>query len=336
MTPNEQEVSRPLSAKQQLAVSKAQKLDGAKVLRKIRGKGSRVFVPIWGELSFVGAEHYPNMLVAHWDDGTVEPVKPKAAEQMVLQAKDNATVALTQTVQDIYSLPTTWNLSEASMLHAVLQMFMPGHWDKAHVTKLSQSMPGGPKFLQVRNSPTPGVPACVATGEKELAPLLRCTKFSPSYLFLDPWSGTGGISSVLSKLGYTVITNDINPDTPAALHQDALQPEFYQNLLKITPIDVIILSPWFAFLDVAIPLAVLAASVCVCVHIPGHYFTNAVTPRYSYLKPYFQLDTAHFIWGLPRGPMGMRCAWLLLFKSKKHKYDVLRSEYIISSTMSLP
>jgi len=328
--------TKPMSAAQQLALHKAEKLDGAKVLRKVRERGSRMFTTLWGELVFRGAEHYPDMLLAFWDDGTVEPVKPKAAEQMVLHAQDIASVATVQAITDMHALPATWNLSDASVLHSVLQMFMPGHWDKAHITKLSQNMPGGTKFLNVRNSPNPGVPACVATGEKELTPLLQCTRFSPSYVFLDPWSGTGGISSVLASLGYTVITNDINPDTPADLHQDALQPAFYQKLLKVTPVDVIILSPWFAFLDVAIPLAVLAASVCVCVHIPGHYFTNAVMPRYAYLKPYFQLDSAHFVWGLPRGPMGMRCAWLLLFKTPKHKHAVLRKEYLVSSTMSLP
>jgi hypothetical protein len=295
-----------------------------------------VFTTLWGELVFRGVEHYPDVLLAFWDDGTVEPVKPQAAQQMVLHAQDVVSASVVHNVSDIDSLPPQLKLNESSSLQAVLQMFMPGHWDKAHVTKLSQHMPGGSKFLHVRNSPNPGVPACVATGEQELAPLLECTRFSPSYVFLDPWSGTGGISSVLAGLGYTVITNDINPNTPAELHQDALQPAFYQKLLRVTPVDVIILSPWFAFLDVAIPLAVLAASVCVCVHIPGHYFTNAVMPRYAYLKPYFQLDTAHFVWGLPRGPMGMRCAWLLLFRTKKHKYDVLRKECILASTMTLP
>jgi hypothetical protein len=50
--------------------------------------------------------------------------------------------------------------------------------------------------------------------------------------------------------------------------------------------DAVVTSPWFAALDLALPLLVhnlsfflSAVDTVACIHVPGHYFTSAVEPR---------------------------------------------------------
>ncbi len=310
-------------------IDKSQQLHGAKIFRKIRIPESRGFESQWGEL-VATPDKYPHVLEAHWDDDTVQPVSYKAALRMLYA---DTLIALVNQ-KDIWSLPEQWQLSDPLVLHDALQLFMPGHWDSTHITKLSQKMPGGIKFPSGDSGENS--PAWVPTLGEEITPLLDCMKFELSHVILDPWSGSGGISETLKSLGHTVVTNDINPEHSAHLHQDALQPGFYQRLLKASPVDVIVLSPWFAYLDIALPSALMTAKLAVCAHVPGHYFTNGVMARFNFLKPYFQSNRVHFVWGLPRGPMGMRCAWLVIFASEAVKHSMLKPDALYTHSISLP
>ena len=43
-------------------------------------------------------------------------------------------------------------------------------------------------------------------------------------------------------------------------------------------------SPWFAVLDIAVPLAVMASRVVACVHVPSYYLTDMTESRARYFR----------------------------------------------------
>ena len=96
-------------------------------------------------------------------------------------------------------------------------------------------------------------------------------------------------------------------------HADALQPGFYRRAQAEQAIDAVVTSPWFAALDLALPLAVLAARAVACVHVPGHYITDAHPARVHYLRELMREGRLHVLWNLPKGPMGRRCGWVIVF-----------------------
>jgi len=301
----------------------------SKVSYRSRNPETRELTLKCGHLTFLGAESYPHLLSVTWEGELPEPVKLTAAIRMAANADSLMTVFVGPL--SLAELPDTWALNSPEELLHVLQMFMPGHWDKTHVTKLSQQMAGGVKCPQDLTQLN-----WVATAADEVTPLLECLHMEYIHTILEPFAGTGGISSVLQENKHVVITNDLNPQHDTLLHEDSLQPGFYKRIMQVTDVDMVILSPWFAHLDVALPLAVLAAKTMVAVHVPAHYWTNAIMARYSYLKPFFTADRAHFVWGLPRGPTGMRCAWICIFATSALKYQLLKKGSYIPHTMTLP
>jgi hypothetical protein len=144
---------------------------------------------------------------------------------------------------------------------------------------------------------------------------------------LEPFNGTGAISSALRAVGHRVLTNDLSLVRPADLHLDALQPEFYTTVARqlAAPIDAIVTSPWFAVLDIVLPLLVAAARVVVCVHVPGHYVSSGVEPRHQYLRQLQREGRLLVLFGLPRAATGWRCAWLVIFRSAALKRQLLKS-----------
>jgi hypothetical protein len=95
----------------------------------------------------------------------------------------------------------------------------------------------------------------------------------------------------------------------ASMHLDALQPAFYHKCAEEHgAIDAVVCSPWFTVLDVALPLAVAASRSVVCIHVPGHYVTSGLAPRYTYLRELQQQGWLAVLFWLLRGPMGWRCA----------------------------
>jgi len=79
----------------------------------------------------------------------------------------------------------------------------------------------------------------------------------------------------------------------------------------------------------------LAAEKCVCVHVPGHYFTNGFPARFRWLSRYAKEDRLAMIWGLPRGAAGMRCGWLVFFTTSAIKRRMIRdkSTYLIPTAL---
>jgi hypothetical protein len=78
------------------------------------------------------------------------------------------------------------------------------------------------------------------------------------------------------------------------------------------------------WLDIALPLIVAAAQVVACVHVPGHYLSSGVQPRYAYLRQLQQEGRLVILFGLLRAATGWRCAWLLAFRSAALKQRLLR------------
>jgi hypothetical protein len=166
----------------------------------------------------------------------------------------------------------------------------------------------------------------VETLAGEVRPLLRAVDFSQITTALDPFSGAGIVASELRSVGVTVTTNDLNRHWSANLRVDALQPSLYQS----HRVQCIVSSPWFAVLDIAIPLAVLHCPFAAF-HCPGHYLTNAPIPRQHYFSKLQSEGRLHVIMGLPRGATGYRCIWVCIFSDSSLRAKLVRSTHLSSS-----
>jgi hypothetical protein len=114
----------------------------------------------------------------------------------------------------------------------------------------------------------------------------------------------------------------------AETHLNALLPDFYIRLKTAGHMpDAVVMSPWFAVLDIALPLAVRFALSVVCAHVPGHYLTDATAPRLNWLRSLKEEGRLATILGLPKGPMGRRCVWLLIFRDAFVKSRLLRTPF---------
>jgi hypothetical protein len=153
----------------------------------------------------------------------------------------------------------------------------------------------------------------------EVHPLLAAVDFSGCSSFFDPFSGSGTISQVFQAAGHTVTNNDLNPFWGAATAADALQPSCY-----LLPFQIIVTSPPFDLLDIAVPLLAAKAAVAACVHVPGHWLANPRAARQQWLSFMAAADRVHVIMGLERGPSHKRCAWLLIFSSASMKHTLMQ------------
>ena len=74
-----------------------------------------------------------------------------------------------------------------------------------------------------------------------------------------------------------VLDNDLNPNRAADLHMDVLQPAFHAYAATLCATDAVVANPWFTVLDLALPLAIAAARMVACVHVPGIITPNPHT-----------------------------------------------------------
>jgi hypothetical protein len=190
---------------------------------------------------------------------------------------------------------------------------MPGEYAASHLTKIAN-------FVKSCVKGEKGV--WVPTAKAELEPLARAVDFSTCHSFLDPFSGAGAIPAFFSSMGYTMLQNDdLDPSwSQVHSHADAMQPAFYHA----NPAQVIVTSPPFGVLDVAAPLLVIAASAVACIHVPGHYITSATKPRQLWFHELCKQGRLHILMGLERGPLGRKCAFLLVFATADIKNQMLR------------
>lgn len=79
---------------------------------------------------------------------------------------------------------------------------------------------------------------------------------------LEPCAGRGHIAQVLAEVpGVTVLTNDVDPTTPATLHLDATQPDLWQRMAG--RVEWVITNPPFDQAEQILPHAMQAARVGV-------------------------------------------------------------------------
>ena len=216
---------------------------------------------------------------------------------------------VTSAMVQVADLPDSWNLCTLKGVNSALQVLMPGPRVAHRLTRLSQLVTAGvvdPYALQV-----------VKTEPAEVQVLLRHVRELAGYSLMDPFAGTGGIVTVLGEAGYSVVANDLNPAHGTELVQDALQPGFYKD----KEIDIFVTSPYFAVLDLALPLMIKFAKVAVMVHVPGHYLYDPTEPRQRFF--YSLIDRMAVILGLPKGPLGRRCAWLIVARSAEVLRELL-------------
>ncbi|KAK3249588.1 hypothetical protein CYMTET_40991 [Cymbomonas tetramitiformis] len=145
----------------------------------------------------------------------------------------------------------------------------------------------------------------------------------------DPWAGTGVISEVMVEQWPQLrfMNNDWNPQLGWSEARDALQPGNYRIWKeKYGVCDAVVTSPWFAALDIAFPLAVMASRVVACVHVPSYYLTDMTESRAAYFRRLSQSGRLHVIGHLEHGPIGRRCMWVLVFKNPLVRAKMLQGK----------
>ncbi len=312
LTPPQQPLPDP---KRQAVIPSAQKRRSDKVAAALDGRRVKVGRRL-GTARFTGVERRPRYFDIEYDDGKREvSLSTTFVRNRLLPAGGMACV-----------LPGTWALHTPEGVSTALQQLMPGLWDQGHLTKLAGKI--ACTYADPQSAPhTP-------TKHAEVRALCQLLDLSQLGVVLDPWAGDGAIRRELSKTGVPVVDNDLNPERPTSMHGDALQPDFYRAVETRAPVDAVVTSPWFAILDLALPLAVSAARVVACVHVPGHYVSDAHPARAKYLAALMRAGRLHILWNLPKGPMGRRCAWLLVFASPLIKKCLVSKETWPISTHS--
>jgi hypothetical protein len=216
-------------------------------------------------------------------------------------------------------LPDSWDLTQSAEVQAAMQLLMPGVFASKDATRLSNLVRAA-----AQHSPLPPAQRGPGMGyvpmtPGEVQPLLEGVDFSGCSSFFDPFSGAGTISRVFLASGYRVRNNDLNPFWGAATAADALQPGSY-----LLPYQILVTSPPFDLLDLAVPLLAAKAGVAACVHVPGHWLSNPRAARQQWLQQLAAANRLHIIMGLERGPSHRRCAWVIIFASAQARARLLR------------
>jgi transposase InsO family protein len=279
----------------------------------------------WGIVQYLGRQNKPHVFRVKWQDNSTSDVTWRMLRPMLAPEGTLPPPAVVSVVAA--GLPDTFDLSTAAGWHEALAMVMPGDWTPSWLTRLANSIPGGTRFLQRDGQHTPGQPECVVTQPAEVDPLLETIDLSHCLYVFDPWSGTGGVQLALRAQSISVVCNDINVTHDAHYHLDALQPSTYHKVTHVhgRP-DAIVCSPWFRVLDLALPLAVMFAGSVACVHVPGHYVTNAHPARLAWLCRLRDAGRLVLLLGLPRGATGRRCIWVVVFKDSSTRRMLMSRE----------
>ena len=246
----------------------------------------------------------------------VTPELPQGRAPVRRSSRLTAAVSAIGTQSCSAALPDFQLTTTAGMKQA-LHTLMPGAWTDGHATKLSCHVPGGRLFHQTEGTYHPGEPQRVATALPEIQELLLAVDFTGCRAILDPFAGDDNIRTAFNAAELDVLTNDVNPLLDSDHHMNALQPSTYAALQEGQQLDAVVMSPFFTVLDLALPLAVHHAEQVVCCHVPGHYVTNAPRARMDWLGQLQAEERLMLIVGLPRGPTGRRCMWLIIFKTKR-------------------
>jgi hypothetical protein len=165
----------------------------------------------------------------------------------------------------------------------------------------------------------------------EVHSLMAVMCFQDARGVYDFWSGTGTISQVLREYDVPVRNFDINPGSPAR-QADALDLQTYTSQqaskngsLNAVGINVIILSPDFRFVDLAVVLAVRAVNQVACIHVPANYIASGHQARINYFNDLRAQGRLLQIQCLPKGPTGFSNQWIVVFQNGIDKRHLLHT-----------
>ncbi|KAK3287728.1 hypothetical protein CYMTET_4780 [Cymbomonas tetramitiformis] len=142
----------------------------------------------------------------------------------------------------------------------------------------------------------------------------------------DPLAGTGVIHKVMKEHSthLSIMNNDWNPQLKWHEAMNALQAgNYHARKTKYGVCNAVVTSPWFAVLDIALPLAVAASCVVACIHVPSHYMTDLTESRAQYFRKLCYAGRLRVIENVERGPIGRRYMWVLIFKKPLRRAKML-------------
>lgn len=216
-------------------------------------------------------------------------------------------------------LRPTWETVEARLMWG-----MPGAWHPATVTKtLNRLQAVGGQLPIIRNETA------------EYAPLRDLIQWRDRVIF-DPWAGDGATAAALQPWGVTVISNDLNPTYGCEMCEDALEAQVYQRARAVTgvmntnrdSVFVIVTSPWFQQLDLALPLMAAQADI-LFVQVPVHYIAQGPAPRMQYLRHLGDCGRLHIVAGAGVRNRTTRRAtlWLVIFRDSELREQQLEPQW---------
>ena len=234
-----------------------------------------------------------------------------------------------------HQVPFTWMVSDSDAWSQMLQSLMPhpqGRWPKSTCTRLVKDVQA--QRSRLRYGPFQGNRIRHATVPEEVYALLPHIKWKSLSTCLDPMSGTNTISTVLQSSSSTrhvrVFSNDWDDSMQSDSHDDALQPRSWVKWAARWAVDAVITSPYFAFLDVMVPLMLLFVPVLI-VHVPSTWLFSATQQRRRWLQEQYSAGKIHVISNLPRGAPGpWRCCWVVFTQTS----DLLKAVVVDPAGLS--
>ena len=208
----------------------------------------------------------------------------------------------------------------SASLSEFLKQQMPGDWNESQIQHIWKNFPGQlgyNKYCQQSELREFRVP--------EVLPLLAAVRWDLAGKVFDPWGMGMGLRKAFGLVGKTVVTNGLIKNSEADFKMYPTDQLLYTTAAKQS-IGAIVMAPWPALLDVAIPLAV-ASSPLVCVKVPGSYPTQPSAARATWLRNLQADGRIHVVFGVPTGAKCTVCVWLLIFKDQQHKDDLLQTEF---------
>eukprot|EP00854_Cymbomonas_tetramitiformis_P024862 gene24862-30301_t len=277
-------------------------------------------------------------------EGASEVQKREAAARQAHAQQEHLTMCATWSLhtndsttaaQVDNATPEHWNLATYEGVRAATSTLMPGPWTPQHITNLAHyvkhqqnaledyvqagcpgadTMPQHPftSTVSAKLSAQQWGTQIVATTPDETRQLVGILRWFPNDSIWNPYSGFGSIPAVLRSEGQTATSTDIHPAFSDHQHGpvDALQPAEVRRFTA----NVVITSPIFKLLDIAIPLAAEGRELA-CFHTPLHYVFDAHPSRRAFLRKLSKQGRLHILLCRDKGPLGRRNVWVIIANS---------------------
>ena len=222
-------------------------------------------------------------------------------------------------------IPQQWDIYDRDDWHRLLSQLMPWHWSKGAVTRLRNRVVDAVESMG-------GVDAVRhVTDAAEITPLLEAVRWDQFSEVLDPWAGSQTISTVLSsKLPeLKFVDNDLDEATECSQHLDALQPIHLASWVEQLRCPVVVTSPFFACLDIAVPLLIAHFPACF-IHVPCTWVFSATPQRQAFIAQLVDEGRLQIITNLARGSAGAwRCCWFCVFHTEELRMRTMVKDLLV-------